>query len=72
MHPHVGGVGEKESWKMIRLTFWSQDNEFLTAELPSMELALMLWRVIGKNGICITRASDGVMLVSRKHHSEAA
>lgn len=71
LHASVG-QGKRERVKMIRLTFWSQDNEFLTAELPSMELALMLWRVIGKNGICITRASDGAMLVSRKHHSEVA
>lgn len=70
MHPHIGGAGEKENWKMVSLAFWSRHNELLRVELPSMEIALMVWRMIGKNGICITRMSDCVMLVSRKHHSE--
>lgn len=57
---------------MISLTFWSRRNELLRVELPSMEIALMLWRMIGKNGICIMRTSDCVMLVSRKHNSGVA
>lgn len=57
---------------MFKLTFWSSKNTLMSVILPSMAVAIQIWRSIPRNAICVTRESDGAMLLSWRYPTDGA